>query len=381
MLNIKAVFNRSKRLRADGLGKIHIRFIYQGQPFYFDTKILVKPTQWNEKKEWVMKHLEAYQYNEDIQTWILEARRYYRSKWKKKERFVPKDLIRHLQYDQFSDVDFLQFCYKLNYEEGERLADSTYKKRLDVFKKLKAFQDPIYCSQLNHNFLLDFKSWLFKQKSHKGTVLSANYIHSLFVVFRKFVRAARLKGYINEDIFFGFKISRTAKVVEVLTEEELEIFYKHTPSSNVLLKVKYYMLFLFYTGMRVGDISIITKSNFKKNGLLVYLAGKTKKRKGKFARVPIHLFDNRALDLFNNHGPFKKVHNHDLNSNFRKLLTEAEIDKYMTVHGARHTFKSIMLERGYPLHIIAEMMAHSSTATTAKYGSISDKAILKISNL
>jgi site-specific recombinase XerD len=49
----------------------------------------------------------------------------------------------------------------------------------------------------------------------------------------------------------------------------------------------------------------------------------------------------------------------------------------MTVHGARHTFKSMMLERGYPLHIIAEMMAHSSTSTTAKYGSVSDNAILK----
>ncbi len=377
MLNVQAVFNRSKRLRADGLGKIHIRFIHKRKPFYFDTKILIKPEQWNSKKGVVWKCAQAFEYNDDIQTWMLEALRFYRAKWKNKERFIPGDLKKHLKYDQFSDVDFLAFSKGINSDERDQLAPSTYGKRLDLFKKLEAYQAEIYCSQLNRDFLQDFKVWLFKQKSHKGTVLGANYIHSLFVVFRKFVKEARMKGYISEDIFYGFKINRTAKVVVVLTEDELERVYNHTPSSKVMERVKWYMLFLFYTGMRVGDISLITKSHFKENGLLVYLAGKTKKKKGKSARVPVHLFDGRAVEIYGSHGPFKKVHNYDLNTNFRKLLTEVEIDKYMTVHGARHTFKSIMLERGYPLHIIAEMMAHSSTTTTAKYGAISDNSVLK----
>ena len=377
MLNIQPVFNRSKRLRADGLGKVHIRFIHKGRPFYFDTKILIKPDQWNSKKHIVVKHVEAFEYNDDIQTWMLEARKYYRSKWKARERFIPKDLIRHLQYDKFADVDFLAFSKEINESEKDQLADNTYKKRLDLFGKLEAYQEKIYCSQLSYDFVTDFKEWLFKQKSHKGTVLSANYIHSLFVVFKKFVNAARIKGYITEDIFYGFKISRVAKVVEVLSENELEIFYKYEADTRAKERAHKILCFLFFTGIRVGDLEIVKRDSFKANGLLEFVAGKTRKRKGKLARVPMHLFDDRAKEIFKKYGPFKVPNNYDLNTRFREILTDLKIKKYMTVHGARHTFKSMMLERGYPLHIIAEMMAHSSTSTTAKYGSVSDNAILK----
>lgn len=377
LINTNIVFNRSNRLRTkDGKGKVHLYVSFDRKPSYYDTEILLLPTQWNDVKKIVVGHIDSDELNEEIEDLVLTTNRYYRKRQKDKKRFTVSGLFKHLdnqKYNSNNDLDFLKFAKDLHQSEVMDLALSTAKKRIDLFNRLDNYQGEIYFSEIDIEFIDDFKKWLFKQESNRGKTLGANYISSLFVLMKKFVRAARIKGLILDDPFLGFKINKTAKVITVLNEDEVELIWNYSPIGK-LKRVRRKMLFLFYTGMRVGDIHNLTEDNFK-DGMLKFLASKTAKRKGKEARIPMHLFDNRAYELFEN--GFTKQNNYDLNTGFRELLGLVGIDKYMTVHDARHTFKSIMLERGYPLHIIAEFMAHSSTTTTAKYGSISDKAVMK----
>ena len=376
MLNLKLVFNRSNRLRTkDGKGKLHLRATFERTPAYFDTKILLSPKQWNDRKSIVVAHPDADQINDDLEDLILNANRYYRKCRREKKRFSVDRLFYEL-HNVVSDIDFLEFSKSIHQSEIGVLAKSTIAKRVDLFNRLENFRSEIFMSDIDFVFLDNFKQHLFSQKAKKGTLLGANYISSLFTVLKKFVRAARIQGFIKIDPFLGFKVAKVAKIITVLNEDELQLIWDYKPKGKYK-RARLYVLFLAFTGMRVGDMSQIKESMFM-DGMLKFVAGKTEKRKGKLARIPLHLFDNRAYDLFVECGGFKKYNNYDLNVAFRELLQLVGIDKYMTIHELRHSFKSIMLERGYPLHIIAEMMAHSSTTTTAKYGSISDTAIKKL---
>ena len=379
MINLKFVFNRSKRLRSkDGKGKLHLYVSYERVPSYYDTEILLLPHQWNDTKKIIIGHIDSDELNDDLEDMMIFCNRFYRKCKREKTRFSIKKLFAALddnEYNESNDLDFLQFCKELHKVEVPDLAESTAKKRVDLFNRLQGFRSEIFMSEIDIQFIEDFKAYLFKQKSNRGTFLGANYVSSLFVLMKKFVRAARIKGYIADDPFLGFKINKTAKIITVLNEDELEKIWAYEAKGKYKL-VRIRMLFLFYTGIRFAD-AFKLKDEYFQNGILKFVAGKTAKKKGKLARIPMHLFDDRAYHIWKEYGPFKKWHNNNLNTGFRELLQLVGIDKYMTIHDARHSFKSIMLERGYPLHIIAEMMAHSSTATTAKYGSISDNAILK----
>jgi integrase/recombinase XerD len=51
----------------------------------------------------------------------------------------------------------------------------------------------------------------------------------------------------------------------------------------------------------------------------------------------------------------------------KNLATEAGITKTISPHSLRHTFATLALEQGVPLHVVQDAMSHSNPATTRRY--------------
>lgn len=333
------------------------------------------PEQWRKGK--IIGLREAYELNQDIDDLIYGFKSYYRKCKRERRSFVVAQMFESVH--QVDEIDFIQFCKDLVRDHAEDYALSTLKKRDDIIRRIEGFRAQVYMSDIDYQFLVDLRLWLKTQKSRMDTQLSDNYIASILVVLRYFVNEARRRKLILSDPFVGFKIKRTAKVIEVHNEVELSMI------ENVDLSGKKYYyevvrdryLWMCYTGMRFSDMGEIGRENVDKK-MLKYIARKTRKSKGKTGRVPFHLFDNKAYLLFEkygfNWGPYS---NRDFNVRIKDIMRFAKIDKHVTAHTARHSFKSILLERGYPIYIISEMMAHSSIRTTEDYGSVSDQAVLR----
>ena len=368
MLSAKVVYNRSKRLRKDGTAKLHIRFTYLREVRYYDLKILLKPHEWNGSG--IVLRNDAIDLSDEVDEVLARAKKMYRDSVRHNTLFTLDKLFDSFKF--VPDMDFVGFV-KATIDREQDLSESTIKKRNDFYNKLSSWKSSIPMGDVDYSMMVDFRDHLLSKESLRGGTLGNNYVASLFVLMRKFVRSARAEGLISEDPFFGFKIMKTAKIITVLSEDEIGVIEDFNPKGKYI-RIKAYILFLLYTGIRIGDMAIIKETDFS-DGMLRFLASKTRRSKGKFARIPLHLFDGKAYDIWKDWGPFKKVNNYEFNNGFRELLSQVGINKYMTAHDCRHTFKSIMLERGYPLHIIAEFMAHSSTHTTATYGSISDNAV------
>ena len=373
MFTTKIVYNKNNHLSKDGTAPIYIRMTFKRKTKYYHTNIFIRPDQWSFE---VINHKYRLQLNSDLQDMLFQAQKFYRDCRIKKIPFSLNKCHDAIGIDVVANDSFTSFITEAISNDESNVASSTHKKRLDVLKRLNGFHGVIYFDDIDYNFLIKFKNHLLKQDSIRGGKIGINYISSIFTIFKKYVNEAIKEGKIQTSPFNGFSIKKTATAHVVHDIDEIELIYSSV-QDDYLEFTRLLYCFLLFTGVRYNDMFMLTKSNFQ-NGMIKFVAGKTKKSKGKLARIPLHLFDDRAQLIFNQFGfTIPYLSNGTFNKNIKKLMIRLDIDKYVTAHTARHSFKSLMLERGYSLSYIAEMMAHSSTKTTESYGSISDKALLK----
>ena len=69
------VFNRKKRLNAEGKALIQVEAYLNKQKKYFSTKIYVKPTQWDSKRKVVRNHPNTDELNQYIKDYIAYLER------------------------------------------------------------------------------------------------------------------------------------------------------------------------------------------------------------------------------------------------------------------------------------------------------------------
>jgi integrase/recombinase XerD len=180
-------------------------------------------------------------------------------------------------------------------------------------------------------------------------------------------------GYLPFDTGKPLRIPTPKETISerILSEGEvyLMIDAAKNPRDKLLLKV------LYYTGLRVSEISGLKWSNLQAREKTGQITVQTKGSKTNVILLPAHLWEylmgyrNDAPDnapIFRSRkggclcvGQIQRI--------IKKIADKADVSAFVSPHWFRHSHASHALDNGCPIHLVQKQLNHSSIATTGKY--------------
>jgi len=69
-----------------------------------------------------------------------------------------------------------------------------------------------------------------------------------------------------------------------------------------------------------------------------------------------------------------------IQSIYEKARNKSKVNRFVTLHGLRHSFSTHLSEKNVPLHVLQDLLGHSSIKTTEIYLHISNKFRQELKN-
>ena len=178
------------------------------------------------------------------------------------------------------------------------------------------------------------------------------------------VKTIKVRGQDVEVIFFS-------------VDEEIAI-----REVQCCVRDKAMIAFLFSTGVRVGELAAMDRSNVDMMNASVTFRGE-KGRTGKFRTVYLDQWARRYLGKYllsrtdSNPALFvservydgepRRLGNAAIEKITKAVVKKAGVETVGTVHVFRRTFATRLAERGCPIEVLQELMGHADPSTTLKH--------------
>ena len=186
------------------------------------------------------------------------------------------------------------------------------------------------------------------------------------------------EGYIPKNPLKNINLKgKDVEIVYFTVQEEIAI-----REVTCCLRDKAMIAFLFSTGVRVGELVAMNRSDVDMLNGSVTFEGE-KGRTGKIRTVYLDAWarwylaqylssrtdDNPALFVSERlyDGQPRRLGNAAIEKITKGIVKRAGVDKVGTVHVFRRTFATRCVERGMAIEVVQELMGHSDPATTLKY--------------
>ena len=254
-----------------------------------------------------------------------------------------------------------------------------------VIKKLKSFNPDM---NFNNIDLAAFKAYLSEK-------LSQNSISCYLSAFKTFLKHSLKVKHISINPFDSFEYtSETYGDPIYLTIAERDLLFNATIENPKMSQIRDIFCLQSFIGCRYGDLMRFTKGNIN-NGVLSYVAAKTKNEGERIAKVPLsgkakqiieryNLPDGRLLPLvktdecdhyikkvFLQVGLTRKVATIDKKTLLEKHVT---IDTLASTHMARRIFIGGLFNAGVNNEVIGSMSGHvAHSKAISRYYKVSDE--------
>lgn len=269
---------------------------------------------------------------------------------------------------ELDGTDYMIQCFCAN-KKLEGCADGTLERYRDTAKKFFQTVNKGYSTATKD----DIKAYLAirSQQVAANTVINEKRNLSSFFTW------LHEEGYINKNPIKGIKVrAEDVELIYFMAQEEIAI--RDTVCN---LRDKALIAFLLSTGVRVGELAALDRSDVDLESNSVTFRGE-KSRKGKFRTVYLDEYARRYLRAYlvarTDFNPALFVSTRCYDGQPRRL-TEAGIEKITkavtakagvtkkgTVHVFRKTFATRMADRGCPLNVIQDLLGHADLGTTMK---------------
>jgi integrase len=254
---------------------------------------------------------------------------------------------------------------------------------LNNFEKSKKFK--LTFSKIDHNFHREFTSYCMDDLNHINNTYARN-----LGLFKTFMFWAKKNKYTFNDTFIEFK--KVEKVITnqiALTIDDLNKLINHEFKSKKLEKVRDVFVFACVTGMRFGELSLISKSNISDTHITL----KEDKDKNKEVRnIPLTTLSRHILlkydyklPLIENQNQNKFIKNVfeelEYNHKVQKITTKGKDNikedlffyQRISTHTARRTFITMMKRQGKSDKLIAKITGHTDMKTLNQYYQVDDE--------
>jgi len=366
---------------------INCRITYKKQRKQFSTGLFINPEYWdrgrqtakppNDENNYINTQLSLIKSKINKAFLMLQVQEgnftvddihmLYKGKKPMKERNVVEQFESHLNMlKKLVGIDIKQATWNKFYY---------VKNNLKSFLKWKYKTNDFPLKKLTLQFLIDFEYYLKVEKKQQQITINKSIQR-----FRKPIKVALSKGYLERDPFMMYKAKSVKKEIVFLSVDELkqlEIFEFTQPR---LQKVKDWFVFSCYTGLAYNEISKLQKKHIIKGFDGEFWIEMVREKTQKNIAVPIL---PKALELIDKYADensefvFKICSNQRYNSYLKEIAPILGIEKRLTTHTARKTFAStVLLYNDVPMEIVSQLLGHSSiTITEDSYGKVVQKKV------
>ena len=267
--------------------------------------------------------------------------------------------------------------------KGKEWSASTIKRYQNIRNILENFEVAkkykLTFSKIDHAFHREFTTYCMDDLKHINNTYARN-----LGLFKTFMFWAKKNKYTFNDTFTEFKkVERVITNQIALTIEDIEKLLNHKFESKKLERVRDVFVFACVTGMRFGELSLITKSNVTDSEILL----KEDKDTNKVTRnIPLTTISKFLLSKYDYKLPLiaNQKQNKYIKDVFEELEYTHKIQKVTTkgkenikedlffydrisTHTARRTFITMMKRQGKSDKLIASITGHTDMKTLNQY--------------
>lgn len=361
-LSIKVVC-RNDRVDKNGLSPVYLRVIYKCKKK--DYLMFSIPYHDFDNGRISNKNDNHFFYNQVITIYQTKFNKYVNYCLENNEEINLNEAKKYLYPQHEKNILLVEFIEKEL--QQERLESSTIVSTNAVISSLKEFDKNAYLQKINYTWILKFEQYLQAKNLHTNTILL--YLTKL----KKYILLAIKKEIITKNPFADYKFKKIATTKTFLTENEITLLENLLYSKQLKKGYEETLLaFLFsvYTGLRHGEILLLNSSHIQEN-MLVIKQPKTKSQK----MIPLSIQAKKIIEVIDkkNGKCFFSQSNSLVNIHLLFIAQKIGLKKKISFHIARHTFATMLLNKGGNIKAISEMLGHTDLKTTQIYTKLTDK--------
>lgn len=252
------------------------------------------------------------------------------------------------------------------------------------FNQLISYCGDISLKQITTQILDCFISTTFA-RTQRG---AHQYYRTLKAAFNKAIEW----NYIETNLFTKVKFPRLTKVYPAfITEDDLLIILTNTPYQYL----KDIFTVAFYTGMRLGELINMKWKwiDFFKNQITVKCSDEfiTKSKKERIVPMSEKVKSVLTIRYQNSEHQFNEVvfyrqegrmlHQETISKQFKDAVRKSDLNDKIHFHSLRHSFASLLVQRGVSLYVVKELLGHEDLATTQIYSHLQQQNLRDAVNL
>ena len=253
------------------------------------------------------------------------------------------------------------------------------------FSQLLSFCGDIQLQRLSIKDLDKFITSTFT----RAPKASALYYRTLKAAFSKAV----IWNYLSANPLKKIKSPKVIKQLPIfISEIELQLIISNTSESFL----KDLFLTAFYTGMRAGELVNMKWSwiDLNQNTITVKCSDTftTKSKQERIIPICTILRNNiskkipKTINISTDDYFFTRIHGIKLNEDyiskkFKKVVRAVGLDDKIHFHTLRHSFASLLVQRGVSLYVVKELLGHENLSTTQIYSHLQQQNLMNAVNL
>lgn len=365
-IRYRLVWNRSGSLNQRGEGLVQIEADQQGRKAYFSTHTYLRPEQFSHGC--VVNTDLADGLNYALFRMIREVED-VELEYIKKGVDVTLPLLKEAVRSHLSPSAKLTDFGKevVNNSERNVLTKQNY---TTLFNNLEKFRSGVLITDIDYQFVVSYDKWL------RGSGIAHNTRISRLRLLRAVLYEAKKRDIISTNPFERFKIQQMVSKKGYLTLSQVHEL-EHMKLKGYEDLVRDAFLLGTYTGLRFSDITALRQSHIKDGWLVIAM------KKTKFTvEIPVAtLFDGKTMDLVEKYGGdigrlTKRLgSNATVNKTLHPLLESVGGDPKLTFHASRHTFATLLGQKGVDIAAVSKLLGHQKLQTTEIYREVDRRSI------
>lgn len=376
----RLVFDRKHVATKEKKGLIQLEVLYLRKRKWISTGVKVYADQWSDRN-YIVRAMDSIALNDRLINFKSKVDDWINTLISEDKAFTWEELEEVLNNVATNSAKetFIEYVER-RIEERNDITESTKKNHRKLISSLEKFGKIIHFSDLTRGNIADYYNYLqgvvIEKPDGSTHTMMQQTVYSYMKFLKIYINDAIKHDIIKENPTIGIKIKRgESEQGKWLSIDEVQKIEDYMPTSNSLQHTKDLFLVQCYTGMAYADLMNFSVAKIEEVDGVTTLSGERVKTHEPYFTAVLPAL-KEILETYNYKLP--KMAQQPYNLRLKILAEAVGINKPIASHWGRRTCGMLMLNKGYPIEIVAKVLGHSDIRTTQKaYAHILNKTVVE----